>query len=257
MQPMFMKKDSIDSLLINFDEAKPHYVSNDRDWFEQRLVRERGLRYTRFTFPDFVLTCGAGEATEDEYAATDAENVRIIYDAMHDLPVATAVDQRFWSGLCHTNLWDFIQYRRRKALASGKDLDIKSSYFFMRGVKRSAHVHCVSRLWWAGRLTFDEQNRENPYALTHLLTDNAFASRVMLLSSSNFTANKSITLGILDAIEEQSASGIPLKREHFVGATKYLNRMGAITVLDYLDRKRVRSIISAYFATDEFIRLKV
>lgn len=257
MQPRFMKKDSIDSILVNFDEAKPHYMSGDRDWFEQRLARERGLRDSRFTFPDFELSCGTGEATEEEYAITDAENVRIIYDAMRDLPTATAVDQRFWAGLCHTELWDYVRYRRRKSLESGKDLDIKSSYFFMRGVKRSAHVHCVSRLWWAGRLSYDESNREDPYALTPLFTDNAFASRIMLFSSSNLTANKDTSLGILDAIKEQADAGIPLRREHFVGATKYLNRMGAITVLDYLGRARVHTIISDYFKTEEFANLKV
>ena len=257
MQPRFMKKESIDSLLINFDEAKPHYMSGDRDWFEQRLTRERGLRDSRFTFPDFELSCGNGEGTEIEYASTDAENVRIIYDAMRDLPTATAVDQRFWAGLCHTTLWDYVQYRRRNALASGKDHDIKASFFFMRGVKRSAHIHCVSRLWWAGRLTYDEHNREDPYALTSLLTDNAFASRIMLLSSSNFTANRNTMLGILDAIKEQADAGVPLKREHFVGATKYLNRMGAITMLDYLGRERVRTLISDYFKTEEFAKLKV
>ena len=50
---------------------------------------------------------------------------------------------------------------------------------------------------------------------------------------------KALTLGILDAIKEQSDAGAEIKREHFVGATKYLNRMGAITVLDYLKRNRV------------------
>lgn len=257
MQPKFMKKDSIDSLLVNFDEARAHYVENDRDWFEQRLAHEHGLRDSRFEFPDFELTCGAGEGTEEEYALTDAENVRIVYDAMRDLPLATAADQRFWAGLCHTDLWDYVQYRRRKALATGKDHDIKASFFFMRGVKRSAHIHCVSRLWWAGRLSYDEENRDDPYALSDLFTSNAFASRLMLFSSSNLTANKSTTLGILDAIQEQRDAGITLRREHFVGATKCLNRMGAITILDYLGRQRVKSIISDYFSTEEFANLKV
>lgn len=257
MQPRFMRKESIDSILVNFDECKPHYMSGDREWFERRLTRERGLRNSRFTFPDFQLSCGAGEATEEEYSITDAENVRIIYEAMRDLPTATAVDQRFWAGLCHTDLWDYVQYRRRSALLTDKDLDVKSSFFFMRGVKRSAHIHCVSRLWWAGRLSYDEDNRENPYALTHLLTDRAFASRILLLSSSNLTANRGIVLGILDAIKEQNDAGVPLRREHFVGATKYLNRMGAITILDYFSRSRVHSIIADYFKTDEFASLKV
>ena len=68
---------------------------------------------------------------------------------------------------------------------------------------------------------------------------------------------KALTLGILDAIKEQSDAAAEIKREHFVGATKYLNRMGAITVLDYLKRNRVKNLVHEYYATEEFANLKV
>ena len=257
MRPKFITRASIDSLLISFDEAKPHYIQGDQDWFIHRFDRERGLLDSRFEFPDFTLDCGAGEATEDEYAATDLENVKRVYDAMRNLPLTVASDARFWMGLSHTYCWDYVRYRRRNEIASGDDRAIKTSYFFTQGAKRSAHVNCLSRLWWGGRMTYDEGNRDNPYALTELVATTAFASNVMLISSSNFTGNRHVLLGILDAIKEQRDSGVDIKRKHFVGATKYLNRMGAITVLDYLDRARVREIISDYFATEEFERLVV
>ena len=106
-------------------------------------------------------------------------------------------------------------------------------------------------------MTYDESNKADPYALTPLLTDRAFASRIVLFSSSNFTGNRATMLGILDAMKDQRDSGIELKREHIVGATKYLNRMGAITLLDSLGRERVHSIISDYYATEQFANFKL
>lgn len=257
MRPRFMKRASIDSLLVSFDEAKPHYMSGDQDWFLRRLNREHGLCDSRFEFPDFALDCGPGAADEAEYAETDRENVRRLYSAMRDLPLAAASDPRFWMGLAHTHCWDYVQYRRIHEIATGNERDIKTSYFFTQGAKRSVHVNCLSRLWWGGRMTYDEGNKDDPFALTDVIATTAFASNVVLISSSNFTGNREVLLGILDAVKERMDAGEDIKRKHFVGATKYLNRMGAITVLDLLDRKRAKRIISEYFETEEFARLVV
>ena len=257
MQPKFLTQDAIESIIANFDEAKLHYVDGDKDWFNAHFAKTNGLRDSRFTFDDLDLDMGSYECTDDEYSVSDRENIRRMHEALKTLPLSTAVDQRFWAGLAHTDCWEYVQYRRQREIASADDAAIKASFFFTRGVKRSAHMHCLSRLWWAGRIAYDEDNRSDPYALADILASNAFASRILLFSSSNLTANQNIALGILDAIKEQSDAGIALKREHFVGATKYLNRMGAITVLDYLKRSRVKALISEYFATEEFANLKV
>lgn len=257
MQPKFMTEEAIVSIIANFDEAKLHYIEGDKDWFDAWLSKRDGLRDSRFTFDALNLDTGHGECTEEEYSVTDGENVKRVYEALKSLPLSTAVDQRFWAGLAHTECWEYVHYRRRHEIASADDMAIKASFFFTRGVKRSAHMHCLSRLWWAGHMAYDEENRSDPYALVDVLAKNAFASKVLLLSSSNFTANRKLLLGILDAIKDQADAGIMLKREHFVGATKYLNRMGAITVLDYLKRDQVKRMISEYFATEEFANLKV
>lgn len=257
MRPKYLKQRSIDSLLVNFAEAKPHYMKGDKDWFRARFDSELGLRNTVFDFPDVSLTCGDNTGTGEEYAETDRENARRLYGAMKSLPLATAIDQRFWAGLAHTICWDFVQYRRRNEIASGDDKAIKASYFFMWGAKRSAHVNCLSRLWWAGKFSYDERNAHDPFELTDLITEKAFASRILLFSSNNFMANPSIALGILDAIKEQKDSDIPLRREHFVGPSKYLNRMGAMTIVDYLSREQIRELVREYFSSNEFAQLKV
>ena len=252
MQPRFLRQATIDSLLVDFAEAKLHYRKGDQDWFLARFQAEHGLRSTRFDFPDFALSCGNGEATDVEYAETDRENVRRIYTAMRDLPLAVAIDQRFWSGLAHTDFWDYVQYRRRSELAAGDDNAVKISYFFTLGPRRSAHVNCLSRLWWAGRITYDARNSRDPFELADLITERAFASTILLLSSNNFISNPALALGLLDAVKQERDDGVEIRRKHFVGPAKYLNRMGGITILDYLSREQVRTTVQEYYATPEF-----
>lgn len=258
MQPMFMRQDAIDDLLVNFAVAKGHYVSGDKDWFDYRLHERGGLQTSRFTFKDFRLSCEEGPEGREEYYRTDQENVRTLYKAMMDLPLAAASDERLWAGLAHTYCWDYVQYRRRHELESGKDNEVWMSYFYYKpyGIRRCSYLHCLSRLWWTGYLTYDSENRENPFALTDFFTSRALPSRVLLLFSNSFASSRVVALGMLDAIKEQQDSGTTLKREHFVAPAKYLNRISGITLLDCLSRNDVRQMIRAYFETEEFANYK-
>ena len=251
MRPRFMAQSSIDSIQSNFAEAKRHYMTGDQEWFLRRLEGEAGLRPTRFDFPDFELTRGAGQGTDEEYSVTDTENVRILYSAMRTLPTTTASDERFWAGLAHTDMWDYVQYRRMEALRSGDDKKVKTSYFYIYDSRRSSRLHCLARLWWAGWLTYDEDNREDPFALTGVLTGHAFSSRLLLFSYT-FESNRQCALGVLDAIKEQQDKGIKIRREHFVGANMYINRISGITLVDTLSRDDFHTLVSEHFDTDEF-----
>lgn len=256
MQPLFMRQDAIEDLRVNFGIAKEHYVYNDKEWFDDRLSVNHGLQASRFGFKDFELSCEKGPAGREEYYKTDQANVRILYGSMSNLPLSVACDERFWAGLAHTHCWDYVQFRRRQELESEDDKAIITSYFFTYNARRSSYVHCLSRLWWTGYLTHDPANKDDPFALTDLFASSALPSRVLLLSSSNFTASREVTLGMLDAIKEQQEVGVELKREHFVAPTRYLNRISGITLLDCLSRNEVRQMIRSYFETDDFANYK-
>ena len=102
-------------------------------------------------------------------------------------------------------------------------------------------MNCLSRLWWAGRITYDASNPRDPFELADLITERAFASTILLLSSNNFISNPALALGLLDAVKQERDNGVEIRRKHFVGPAKYLNRMGGITILDYLSREQVRA----------------
>jgi hypothetical protein len=236
----YMTYDALNELKLNFQQNMNHYHNNDRSWFLKYLEKCNGLQKSKIECEDIKL-----DFSED-YNESDYKNIIILYSALKTLPLTIAADERVWAGLAHGQFWNYVQHRRKMEIESNIEQDIKNSFFFTRGIKRSAHIHCISRLWWAGHLTYDS-SRSNPFELTRILCQGAFASTVMLLSSSNFTANKELCLGLLSSIKKLEDEGVKIKREHFVESTKYLNSMGAVTILDCLTREEVESLIDKYF----------
>ena len=228
------------------------YASGDQGYFYDIIDSMDGFRYdSKLVFPDFELDMSS------DYAASDTRNVKTLYSAMRDLPLSVACDERLWVGLAHGYFWDYVQYRQEEQIASRDERKVATSFFFTNGQRRSLYVNCLSRLWWAGYLTYDEDNPDDPFELTDIITKTAFPSTITLFSSSNMTANPRIGLGVLDSLKKRERAGETIKRKYFVGPLRYLNSMGGITVLDILSRSEITNIVDEYLATDEFANLKL
>lgn len=244
MYLQFMTRDMIDTIKSDFKTYLPHYINNDKDWFHKELEKKDGLKTSSIQCDDFLLNM-----VEKDYNISDLENIKKLYSALKDkITLEIASDERFWAGISHGYLWDYIQYRRYDNFL-GKDADkvlknVKTSYFYTYGPRRSTIVHPVARLWWAGCLTYDEHNSDNPYELTDFIFSKAFASNLVLFGSSNFTADKKISLGILKALKERQDKGEIIKRKHIVQANKYLNGIGSVTLLDALSEEDIQQLVA-------------
>ena len=240
MRLNYITKEALEDLKLNFFNYKKHYLDEGNEWFIKHLEEIDGLRESKIECEEFELDYN------ENYEISDLNNVKIIYENLKHISPSQATDEKLWAGLLHTQFWKYIKYRRKKEIESGDEEAMKTSFFFMRGKKRSLYVNCFSRLWWTGYLTYDE-SRENPYELTEIVCNSAYASTIMLLSSSNLTAQKNNILGILASIKKRKDAGEVIKREHFVSATKYLNNMGAVTILDFLSKEDIENIIDRFF----------
>ena len=234
----YISEDALNDLKSEYDTYKTHYQDKTNDWFIKHLNSKEGLLDSNIECENFINKINMNP----DYSISDFENIKVIYSALKDINPYIATDERLWAGLAHSQLWDFIKYRRQNEIASKKDEDIKNSFFFRRGKKRSLFINCLSRLWWTGYLTYDE-NAVDPYHLTKLLCKDAYASRILLLSSNNFISNRTITKGYLLSIEEREKSGEKLTRNHFVISARYLNNLGSATLLDMLDEHDIKEII--------------
>lgn len=235
MRLIYLSKDAIDDIKINFNKYKKHFNDANNEWFLERFDKRDWMHESKIECKDFVLDMS------DDYNVSDRKNVEIVYEALHDLSPALAADERLWAGMLFCQFWNFVKYRRKKEIASGDKRDILNSFLFMRGNKRSCFVNCLSRLWWTGYLLYDDKKINHYYAVD-LICETAYASNIVLISSNNFTSNKNLVLGVLDCIQQRKDAGEHIGRYHYVEANKYINCIGGISLLDSMTREEISAL---------------
>jgi len=237
MKIKFLSEDTLQDLRVNFETYKTHYYKKDDAWFDAYFREEGRLIESKIAFEKPVFN------DDENYMVSDFENVKVIYEALKHLTVSQATQERLWAGLAHVQMRDFSYYRLEKDLDKKNDNRIFSALFYKYNIKRSIFVHIIARLWWVGYMTYDEDNKENPYWLTEFFCSADFSARAVVFFSSNFTSNRAITMGILKALITLRDEGVAIKRDYFVEANKYLNISGGAMVLDLLEEDDVKKMI--------------
>jgi hypothetical protein len=242
MKLHFISDETLLDLRTNYEAYKTNYYNRNEEWFEGYFKEEGKLLESSIPFEKPLLDLN------EDYALSDKENVKIIYDSLKHLTVSQATQERLWAGLAHLQLRDFSYYRLKNELQDHNDKRINTALFFKNGNKRSLFVHILARLWWVGYMTYDESNSSNPYWLTDFFCEKDFSARCVVFFSSNFTSNRNITKGILKSLIKLQQSGISIKRDHFVQANKYLNVVGGAMILDMLSVDEVEQMVDKYLA---------
>ena len=234
---MYLDKNAISDIKNNFSTYKNHFSDETNEWFLQKFNDKGWIKESKIQCKDFELNY------DENFDVSDRKNIEILYESLKELSPVNASDERLWAGMLFSQFWKYVKYRRAKELNSGNDKEILNSFFFLRGTKRSCFLNCLSRLWWTGYLLYDNENT-NHYKAIDLITESAFASNIILLSSSNFMSNKSLALGVMDCIISRKEEGEDIKREHFVEVTKYLNCLGGVIFLDSMTREEIQNIVN-------------
>ncbi|MDO5088205.1 MAG: DUF6339 family protein, partial [Leptotrichiaceae bacterium] len=138
--------------------------------------------------------------------------------------------------------WNYMQYRLSLDKNKSYVNNIKNSFFFSHGKKRSLIEHALARLWWAGKMTYDE-NRTDPFELLQVFNVD-FRTKLLYLFSSNFSNNPKITRAFLSAILDFEKNGVKIKREIFNETVMYLNILGGTYILDYFEENELKDKIT-------------
>lgn len=89
-------------------------------------------------------------------------------------------------------------------------------------------TNSLSKLWWCGRLTYDEQMKDT-FELTIYLIDD-YAAKMLIIFSNNYISNHDITVGLFSALKYLENIGYKIKgknhRDVYYEVTKYLNVLG-------------------------------
>ena len=236
MKLQFVSYDNIDIIKSNLKNWIDNFKQDSSNWLKEELGNAL-FSDTKFAeIPDFSLNM-----TADKPFLTEAENVKRIYGNLRFLSDSQASDERLWSGLCLGPFWNYVKYRwdiNKKCTVS----NVQQHFFFGFGARRSLTRNALSRLWWIGRLTYDEK-RPDPWELTKFVCESS--DYIMHILERNTSNNPAIIRPFLSAIIEAKAQGLPIDTNIVGELAKYLNLLGGIYILDCLPEQRIHDKILA------------
>ena len=187
----------------------------------------------------------------DEKNKSDIVNTRFIYEALKTLSPLVATNGYLWSYLCHTK---YKKYVIARWIKNPEDEDkhegtvktIQKRFFCSSNKKDIMRMNAISRLWWAGYLTYDK-NHGDPYHLTKILfTGQQICADIL---DTPFCGNKTIITGILLAIEQYKGEVTEnINSELVRKCIKYFRRYAAVTNVDFLSETEIQNIIFKYLS---------
>lgn len=237
MKIKYLSKVALNDLRINFKNHLKYYLRQDYKWFDDYLNQSGYVLESKIEFDNPNLI------TKGDYTVHDPTNVKRLYNSLKHLTEAQATQECLWAGLALLQLRDYTFYRIKKDIDDKNDKRIESSIFFAHGTRRSLFAHVLSRLWWVAHLTYDPNNKKDPFWLTDIFTESEFGSRTIYFFSSIFTSNRNITRGILRAFHEFKNRGIKIKRKYYLEANRYLNIIGGARILDLFSEEEIMKMV--------------
>lgn len=243
----YLRKTPLYNLKNNIESNLEFYKENHNSWLDMYFNEDNYSLELKDGFNiKFDLLKGGGYKN-------DFENVKIIYDNFKRLTPAQASDERLWSYLTHVNFWSYMDERwsvKDRADRSDERLIkfINRRYFLGSGnnTDRDLSRNGIARLWWYGHISYDESNLDKYHLTRVLLTQQDFAQHLL---ESAFTRNQKIINYILTVFKELDKKYV--RREYIRPVTEYLNMVGGITILDRLNKKKIKKIIYNRIALTE------
>lgn len=225
----FLTEDSIEFLKKNSTELYREVILSGEKTLEEFMGDAGKIKETPFDIEDFVLEMGQPAGKEP---LTDAENVQRVYSHMKALSDSQASDERIW--IAYT-LQEQIAYMRYRWKANSAD-DMLNRYFFNYSKNRSLFRNGIARLWWIGRVTYDEK-REDPFELTKFLCNHQdFIETICGRSTFNNPVVQRATLNALyDVLRDRKADNREIIRE----IAKYVNLLAGTFILDMLSYEEI------------------
>lgn len=232
MKIYFLKEEALETLKGNIITNAKNYSKETNEWIIDYFDGQDPFMEYKKEVNDFTLDMSYEKPEE-----SDIENIKRIYRGMSMITETDATDERLWAGLAHGSFWNYLGYRWSFEKKAPSESEIRNRYFFSQGRKRSLITNTLSRLWWIGKLTYDEK-RANPFELTEYLK-NDFSTKSRILFSSNYSNNPMIVRALLSSFIKLQNQGADIKREIFIDTTKYLNVLGGTYILDYFTEEEL------------------
>lgn len=235
MNVKYLKAEALSALKNDVKKNEKHmndkYRNRDNSWILEYFRKHRicdpfGDFKTQFI--NFELSYDPNKSKDEN----DLESTIKLYSAMKNLSDSDACDERLWAGMCHSDFYTYVYDRWE---FNTKPEYLRSRFFFGQGIRRSLITNTLAKLWWVGRLTYDE-NENDHFMYTKYLKDGLIGTGRVPLFSNSYTSSPEILKGLLKALQTLQNEGYNLsnKKEEMVKAANYLNVLGGTVVLDIM-----------------------
>lgn len=241
MNLVYFSRDAYKTLKKDVELNKEKYYS-DAPWL-QEYFEEKGITDFVRTSTVKVGDISAFQYTGDDIEAKnrdDIQNIKTLYTQFRGkLTPTQASDPCLWTALCHISYKDYVMKRWQK---DDGTVRLNQRFFATEGRASLLYYNAISRLWWSGYLTYEEEKaKTNPWELTEILFS---AQQIQKdLFDQPFSMNRTVVRGLLRALkriqEETGNAATPTFRKC---CDSYINHYGAVTILDALSSDEIEEI---------------
>lgn len=238
MKLKFIKDDCLYMLKENVVNNVDNYKLRTNEWLKDFFLGEDCFITFKKEFNDFDLILPS------EKENFDFENIKILYGNLKELTESQACEERLWVGLCHDKFWNYMIKRWDSSKAEEKRVTfIQKNYFFNYGSGRSLLLNGLSKLWWFGKLTYNE-SLEDPWELTEYICKDINGRGYLLFAGYNFSSNKRIVSMFLKTLKEFEHNERNLNRDEFKEMAKKMNLASGKFILEYLSDDELKYLIN-------------
>jgi len=241
---MYFTQEAYKTLKKDIDINKDKYYDDPpwlKDYFEENNIYE----FTRkSTISVGIIEFEYTGDTDDAKNRDDLQNVITLYSSYKDkITPSQASDPCLWTALSHILYKDYILKRWKR---DDGTIRLDQRFFATEARASLLYFNAISRLWWSGYLTYEEEKATTgPWELTKTLFS---AQQIQKdLFDQPFSMNRMIVKGLLQALkriqEETRNAATPTFRKC---CDSYINHYGAITILDSLSSTEVEKIAYDY-----------
>lgn len=228
MKLKYILEDDLNAIKNNPDHIFTNVLQNKENTLAQAFAKETIIQESNhIQFDDFQLHI---PDKPDKKSKTDAANVRILYSHMKSLSDSIASDERIW--VAYT-LHEFRDYMLFRWGAEDKKI-LNNRYLFGYSPQASLFRNGVSRLWWIGRFTYDEE-QSDPFELTDYLCSHQ--DYIESICGRNIFNNPIIGHTTIQALKDAEAVGIKIDAHVVRKIGMYVNLLGGMYVLDTFSKE--------------------
>ena len=232
MKLLYLSEQAFNSLYDHIDSNSDKYKLKT-SWLNQFFGSETYLYESNIEYPDFELI-NTGDKTADDFT-----NTVTVYKSLGKiLTPKQACNKYMWTYLSHDRFWEYTSERWPV------DKSSITTRYFCGNSRISLTLNSISRLWWYGYLTYDENNTELPFKLTKLLL--SYSDLCQNIIQHEYVMNKKIALGILDGFYNYYEEGHPFNEKQERDLVKHINRFGAVSSLDFFERDELCDMVYRY-----------